>query len=270
MSETLSPTPVVPDAAAPGPAIGTAPEAAPPASPAAPAPLSSPETAPAAAEPTSLLSGAKGEAAPAAPPPELPAAEQPKPEAPAAEIAAPTYEPFTLPEGVTLQEEKLGAFTGILGQYEAKIASTPAEAHAATQELGQKLVDLYLSETQANAERFSQLQRDTWQRTREDWLSQFRDDPQIGQNRQDATVARCGALLEMYGQRVGAAHEQALRSVMALTGAGDNPEMLRFINWAASFAVEQPRMVPANGARAPVLGSRATRLYRNSIGNGAM
>lgn len=268
MSETLTapapeapaiaPIPVTPatqdQASIPTIATGTAPEAVP--SEAAPAP-SSPEP------PSSLLSAAKSETA--LPPAEAPAAETPAQEAAPEPVPLPSYEQFTLPEGVTLEEAQLGQFTGLLGEYERRLATTPAEAHQATQELGQKLIDLYVAETRTNIERVTEANRLAYQRMREQWLSDFRDDPQIGQNRQDTTVARCGAVLELYGSRVGAEREQALRDVMALTGAGDNPEVLRFINWAANFVVESARPVPAQGNSAPVMGSRAQRLYRHSI-----
>ncbi len=249
---------------------GTSPEAAAPAAP--PAPSSPPEAAPAEAtseppSPTSLLSQAKADST-APPPAEQPQAEQQQPEQPQ-EIPLPTYEAFTMPEGVTLDEKPLGEFTNLLGEYERQLAAPDADRHTATQELGQKLVDLYIAETRANAERYFQNQRDTWTRTREQWLSDFREDPEIGGNRQDTTVARCGAVLELYGQRVGPQQEKALRDVMGVTGAGDNPEILRFINWVSSFVVENARMVPAAAPRAPVFTSRAERMYRRSLGQGA-
>lgn len=244
--------------AAPGPAAGTsppeavAPEATPPA-----ADLSS--TAPAEA-PDPLAKSLLGEA-------KAGETEEPAPEAPqpAEPPPAPTYEAFALPEGVRLADDQVGKFTGLLGEYEQRIAATPADAHAATQELGQKLIDFYIAEQQNAQQRFARLQRDNWQRTIDGWVTQFREDREIGSNRQDTTLQRCAAMIDLYGGEVGAEHAQALRDVMTLTGAGNNPELIRFVNWAAGHAVETARMVAASPRPMSVGQTKATRLYRNSI-----
>lgn len=291
MSETVTPAaPVTPAAAVPaaapiaspvapepGPATAPAPVAA--VEPVAPAPSSSepaaaPEAAPTeqapAAEPvetkpTSLLS----EATEAKPPAEEvkpaeveAAAEPPKPTEPA---PPPTYEPFKLPEGVKFEDEKLGAFTGVLGEFEQKIAADPTQAHAAAQEMGQKLIDLYIAESQAQAAALAKANADAYQRMREDWLQKFREDPQIGGNRQNTSVARMGALMDRYQSEAGPEARQALGDALALTGAGDHHEVLRFVHWAAQRLTETARIVTPMMPRQPVRsGSRADRLYRNS------
>ncbi len=168
---------------------------------------------------------------------------------------------------MTLADEKLTAFTGILGEYENKIISNPAEAHAMVQEMGQKMVDLYVTESREAADRYTRLQRDNWDRTIEGWRSEFRDDPEIGGNRADTSPSRMGGLLEMYGQKAGSDHLSKLRDVLTFTGAGDHPEMLRFVNWAASRLVETAKPVAAIGPRGPSQTlSRSQRLYRNTPG----
>lgn len=270
MSETIAPvteTPITPSNAAPGPVVGTTPpgadaEAAP--VPAADFPESTPASEPAPTEPeapASLLSEAKAE---------TPSEETPPVEAQAPEQAPlPTYETFTLPEDVKLDEERLGAFNGVLGEFEQKLTTNPAEAHAAMQEMGQRLVDMYVAEVKDMQTRTAALQMDTWKRTRESWVSDFRSDPDIGGNRQDTTLARIGAVLELYGQRVGTNQEKAVRDAFALTGSGDHPEVLRFLNWISGFTVEKPRLVAATTPTPPAAGTRADRLYRNSIPQGA-
>jgi hypothetical protein len=284
VSETLSPTPAIPVPSATGPVAGTTPpevgstSQAP--APAADSPPVSSETAPGSDAPVestpapSVLGTAKTPDATAKPvATETPAVEDetpPAPETPPAELPLPTYEAFTVPEGVTLQDDKIGEFQKLLGTFEHRLAQTPAEAHAAMQQMGQQLLDLYVAETQEAQQRNARLQHETWTRTREQWVSEFREDPDIGGARQDQTVARAGALLELYGQRIGPEREAKLRAVMDMTGAGDNPEVLRFMNWAADFAVEKPRMIAAVGPRGPQPVSRAQRLYRNSLpSNGA-
>ncbi len=288
MSETIS-TPIeTPVAAEPGPTTGTSVGVAETTAPAASSPEPASETVVAesapvveapvetAAETTtedrapSLLSEAKPDepAKPETKPAET-KAEEPKAETvaePAKPSAPPKYESFALPDGVTIADEKMGAYTGILGEYENKIIADPAQAHAMVQEMGQKLVDFYVGEMRDNAERTARMQRDTWDRTIETWRGEFRDDPEIGGNRTDTSLARMGGLLEMYGQKAGSDRLSKLRDVFTTTGAGDNPEVLRFVNWAASRLVETPRPVAAITPRAPVVTSRAQRLYRNTTG----
>lgn len=273
MSETLtapvSETPTIPSEAAPGPVVGTTPPG--PTAEAAPVPAadsSTPEAtteAPAEKPFSSLLSDASSETKP---PEETKPAEEPKAEAealPPAEVPLPKYEDFKIPDGITVNDEQLGAFTGILGEIENKIAADPAAAHAAVQEMGQRMLDLYAQQTAEASQRMARLQHDTWVRTREGWVSNFRADPEIGGNQQNTTIQRCGALLEQYGRNNGADREGALRDVFSMTGAGDHPEVLRFLNWLADYAVEKPRVVAAITPRAPQAGTRAERLYRNSL-----
>ncbi len=273
MSETVSPTPATLDAPAPNPVAGTTPpEQTPSPAVSAPAADSPPDLSPdpASTKPaTSLLGtaapkpdGEATEPAAAAPDGEAPA---PPAEAPAEPLPLPAYEPFTIPEGVQLNDDQVAEFQKLLGSTENRLAQTPAEAHAAMQEMGQQLLDLYIKDTQEAAQRHARLNAETWTRTREGWVSDFREDPDIGGARQDQTLARAGAMLELYGQRIGPQHEAELRSLFDLTGAGDHAAMLRFMNWAADYAIERPRMVAATGIRGPQPMSRSQRLYRNSI-----
>lgn len=277
MSETITAPIETPVAAEPGPTTGTSVGAAETTAPAASSPepvVTETPVVETPAEPVtetvteerapSLLSDAKAEEKPAEA-----KAEEPKTETvvePAKPLAPPTYDTFALPDGVTVADEKMGAYTGILGEYENKIITDPTQAHAMVQEMGQKLVDFYVGEIRENAERTARLQRETWDRTIETWRGEFRDDPDIGGNRSDTSLARMAELLKMYGQKAGSDRVSKLRDVFTATGAGDNPEVLRFVHWAASKLVEMPRPVAAITPRAPVVTSRAQRLYRNTPG----
>lgn len=287
MSESVTASTETPGVPESGPASGTTPEAA--VSAVAPADFSSaPEVvveAPAVAEVAapevkeSILSQAEP-----APKTEEPVAEkkaeevkadEPKAEEPKAEekksvdLPAPVFEPFKLPEDVKLDDAKLGGFTGLLGEFENKITADPTQAHAAAQEFGQKLLDLYIGETEAAAQRHTEAVAANWSRTQDQWVSEFREDPEIGKNRAETSLTRMGGLMDMYGQSAGPERLSSLRSILTMTGAGNNVEVLRFVNWAASRLVERARPVAAPQARPPVVGSKATRLYRNSTSNGA-
>ena len=231
MSETTSaPTPT-PDALATesGPASGTTPEVA---AVDAAAPADSPAAEPA---PTSILSDAV--ASPEAPAPEVEApVPEAKPEikteikaedAKPAEVVPPSYEPFTFPEGVTIETEKLAPFTGLLGEFESRVAADPTQAHAAAQEFGQKVLNMYVAQAQADAARFSKANAEAFETLREKWKADFKNDPEIGKNREQTSLTRMGGLMDAYGRTAGAERLGKLREVMSLTGAGDNPEVLQ-------------------------------------------
>lgn len=162
-------------------------------------------------------------------------------------VEAIKYEAFKLPDGITLPEADLGKYTAILGE------------HQVPQAAAQQLVDLYVAERQ----REIQAQHDTWLRTREGWVNEFKADGEIGGNRQDTTLKRVGAVMEQYAQAVGVERADKLKQVLGFTGAGDNPEMVRFVNWAAGFTVERSRAVAATVPKAPLPTSRAQRRYAN-------
>lgn len=284
-----SAAPVAPAAAAPAAApsspsaatvLGPTADAPAPAPAADAAPAASSEAAPAAEAPQSILSGAQGEKPAEPAPAEAPAAEKPaepvadakpaeaekpaeaaKPEPP----AKPVYEALKLPDGVKFDDAKVTAFDDLVAEQELRALSNPAEMHAAFADLRQKLADLYVTQAREDADRFTRLQKETWERTQEEWQTAFRNDPQLGRNRQETTLTRMGGLMDLYGSQVGPDRLSALRDVFTMTGAGNHLEVLRFVNWAASRLTETARVVTPMMPRAPVPGaSRAARLYRNT------
>src|SRR5262249_53068632 len=134
-----------------------------------PLPTEAPADTPAeAVEPSAAASSeapvASGTEAPVEPTPEAPAEPEAKPaevapvEAQAPAPPAPlTYEPFTMPEGVTADEPILGEFTKTLGE-----AQVP-------QEVGQSLIDLHGRVMRQAVEAEEQRQRDVWDQTRAGW-----------------------------------------------------------------------------------------------------
>lgn len=179
-------------------------------------------------------------------PEEKPEDKQPEP------LPPPVFDKYTLPEGVTVDEARVGAFNGLLGETETRIATDPAQAHIAMQELGQKLADFHVEEMRNAAERAARHNREHWDRTREGWVSEFRNDPVIGKNRADTTLAQIGSLIDMYGAQAGADEVTRLRDTFTMTGAGDHLEVLRFMNWAASRLVETRKIVvPQPTVKAP-------------------
>ncbi len=274
MSETVPPTPATPDAnLAPSPVAGTTPpEAAP--SPAVPAPAadfpppgSSPEAAP-DKPPSSLLGTAapKPEGEPTEPAAaadgEVPGS---GPEAPSEPLPLPTYEQFAIPEGVTLDAAKVGEFQTLLGTIESRVTQTPAEAHTAMQEMGQKMLDLYIQSVQDIEQRQTQLNQETFQRFCAEKRAELESDPELGGARIDRVYANVGSMFDRYGNEVGPLHKTNLQAKFEAYGIGDDVDFVRLMNWVSGFIVEKPRMVAATGVRGPQPMSRSQRLYRNSI-----
>lgn len=189
--------------------------------------------------------------------------EAPKPEEkPADAVTLPAFDTFALPEGVKLDEKLNGDFAKLLGTFETE-SKLP---HDAVQKLGQQLVDFYVNEQRQVQDRANQLMTENWNRTREGWRDQFKSDSEIGGNARETTIKRAGAVLERYGAEHGPNHLAELRQVLSMTGAGDHPAVIRFVNWASRFTVERARPVAAVVPKAPVVASRSQRRYGNNSG----
>lgn len=262
-----SPAPVAPSPAAvapsPTPVAATPPsapvETAQPASPPAPSTVEATPSSPDVkqTEPAKPAEAAKP-AIPTAPASliseagkDKPAAEAPADPAQPPSEPAPSYQPFTLPEGVSLDEKELGQFHGVLGK------------HKLTQETGQELLDLHVNELNRFSERLTAHQHEVFNRTREGWRNEFIADRDIGQNRRETTLQTCGSMIERYG---GDSKQVAeLRSMLTFTGAGDHPALIRFIN-NMGRALSEP--VPVAASKPPAQKqSKAQARYGNMQGS---
>lgn len=241
------------------PAEPAAPEPAPVETPAAepPAPdTTDPAPAPVEAKPSILADAGKK-------PAEASAAEV-KQTAIAEALAPITYDALALPDGVTLDATKLSAFDAALSTFEG---TTKAD-HAAVQTLRQQMVEMYVAEQRSFVEATYQRQNQVWEDTNNAWRETFEQDPDIGRNRKNTTIQRCGEVLTAYGRAVGAEREQALRAAFAVTGAGNHPEFIRFVNHFARFTSEQSKPVAAVVPKAPgrTGSARAQRYNASSTG----
>jgi hypothetical protein len=208
----------------PAPIVAPAVEAAPTPEPAAPAPA--PEV--------------KAEGAPEVEAPKLElAAEEKKPEGAPAEAATqtpPVYAEFKMPEGFKAEPAQISAYSNILAKY-----SIPQEA-------GQELVDFHTNELKRYSEALAQQQRDTFAETRRGWVKQV--DKEFG-NRRDTIINDAKwAISEFGGDKK---QLQQVWEVMAFTGAGDHPAVVRLL---ANMA-KRLREREAPGASVPNAGIRS-------------
>lgn len=135
----------------------------------------------------------------------------------------PSYEPFSLPDGVTVEPERLGAFTGLLGQFESDAKAD----HAKVQEFGQQLVDYHIAEVQSAIERQRQSYEAAWNRQRQSWKETFLADPELGGARFQTTVDAALNFIRTHGGDD--AQQAEFRQLMDSSGLGNHPAMLRLL-----------------------------------------
>jgi hypothetical protein len=200
-------------AAAPGPEAAAA-EPTPSQPDVAAAPAPEPEARAAAPEP----------AAEAASEGQEPAAEEPAAEAAPdgeklAEAAAdaeppkaepPKYEPFKLPEGFSADEAQLSAYGNIMGKY------------GLTQDAAQEIMDFGGSVLKQGAEKMRQDQFDAFAEMRREWVKDF--DKQAGNRRNTILNDAKTAIRDLVPDEK---QRTELWSVLAQTGAGDHPAVIR-------------------------------------------
>jgi len=167
----------------------------------------------------------------------------------------PEYDAFKLPEGISVDEERMGEFTKMLAEFETMKAD-----HAGFQEFGQKLVDRHIAEVQSALERQTEAYTAAWEKQKNEWRDAFVNDPEIGGNRQDTTVRSALEFIKTHG---GTKEQQAeFHAIMESSGLGNHPAMIRLLANAMDAKREGtpvPAGKPASGAR-----SRVATRYGNS------
>lgn len=148
---------------------------------------------------------------------------------------------FTVPQGIDAQDPALGAFAG---------AALDA---GVSPETAQRLIDAAAPEiVKAMTQPYQ-----AWKDLQENWQTQVRNDPEIGGAKFDRvvlpTIARA---MDRYG-------DPGLREALAVTGAGNNPAIIRTL-YTLSRMVTEGRPVqgnPAHGGKTP-----AERMYPSHSG----
>ena len=231
---------------APGaPAAGTPPAGTPPAE----------NTPPAAALDGTLLSPKPGEEPPKAPdakPPETPAEE--------AKPLDPKDYKVELPEGLTQDDELLTSFL----EGAAKGGMDNDSVNAVVASLAPKI-----------AERLAAPQK-AWTELNTGWQDEIKAQPDIGGAKLEGTVSTIQKAIDLVsvgytdhtGKQVSAAEQAlAVRQALTMTGAGNNPVLIRLFFDLAKTHVEGG-VVPGNGPAAPPK-TGATALYPNTPPRGA-
>jgi hypothetical protein len=170
-------------------------------------------------------------------------------EKPLAEVEVRTYEPFTLPDGVTAEEKQLDAFRHI------------AAAHNLDQAAAQGFLDLHIATIQRLQEEAAADQQRVFADTRKGWVVEVKSDPEVGgAGHQTAmmAVARMRDLFVPEGRR------QKFNEMLSVTGVGDNLEFIRMLHTAARY-YDEPAAPPMPARPVPDRGGNGAKQPRGAI-----
>lgn len=169
----------------------------------------------------------------------------------------PSFEPFVLPEGISLEDGRLDEFTSMLGQFTQETKVDQIEV----QKLGQSLLNYHIAEVQKAAaliaEQYQTLQSTENLREREQWKSDFLNHPELGGNRQQTTV---NAALQFIRTHGGTPEQQAeFSQLMDKTGVGNHPAVIRLLANAGIAMSEGRPLTAQTPISAPV--SKIQKMY---------
>lgn len=155
------------------------------------------------------------------------------------EVVPPKYEPFTLPEGISLDNDRVGKFTELLSGLELEGKAS----HDVVQQFGQKAVDMYLNEVKNYGENLTKYYQTTWDKQKTAWKDATLKDPEIGGNRIQTTLDSVLGFIRTHG---GTAEQQKeFRDVMETSGLGNHPSVIRlFANAALAYKEGKPLAAP--------------------------
>lgn len=171
-------------------------------------------------------------------------------------LEAPKYEPFKLPENVSLDETKVSEFTNILSELELKGKAS----HAEVQEFGQKAVDLFINEQKSLVEHINKTQLTAWEKTKTDWKDLTLKDPEIGGNRFQTALTSAQTFIRTHG---GSPEQQAeFRALMDTSGLGNHPAMIRLLAKAGASMTEGSPLAAKTPVSAPK--SKTQTMYGKS------
>lgn len=165
------------------------------------------------------------------------------------------FEPFTLPEGIQLDNDRVKEFTGLL----ADLETNGKLEHNLAQEFGQKAVEFHINEVKRVAEDLTKFYQTAWDKQKTDWKESFLKDPEIGGNRFQTTVNSAISFIKTHG---GTEDQQTeFRNLMETSGLGNHPAMIRMLANANTAMSEGKPLAAAKPVSAPK--SKITAMYGN-------
>lgn len=167
----------------------------------------------------------------------------------------PSYEPLKLPEGVAIDEERVGELNKMFGEFEVKSKAS----HAEVETLRQQLFDRHITEAQAIAGKIAESYDKFWKDQTKGWYDEFVKDPEIGGNRQETTVRAAREFIRANG---GTPEQQAeIRTLMQKTGIGNHPAIIRLFA-KANMNLGEGKPIPASKPPVVQATTRKDRFYK--------
>jgi hypothetical protein len=185
-------------------------------------------------------------------------------EAPKPETAPRAYEPFTVPDGLALDQERVTA-----------AAKDLFAADNLPQERAQAYVDFHIAEMQRLEAAMIQEHHNAFGEVRAGWATQVKADPEIGGAGFQTAMTAIAKMRDIFVSSAAPTSERYQREMaefnqfLNVTGAGDHPAFNRLMhNVARRFDEPVARNIaytppPDIGQRPNGAGSRRSALYAN-------
>jgi hypothetical protein len=104
---------------------------------------------------------------------------------------------------------------------------------------GQKLIDLYTKVAQKQAEQFASAAQTQFQETQQTWINELNKLPEFTGEARERNLGYLGRLMDEFGS-------PEANAVMATTGAGNNPAVVKYILSMGQALLEGEPTPPAN------------------------
>lgn len=160
----------------------------------------------------------------------------------------PKYE-WKLPEGITVDDAKMGDFTKMLGDFEV----TTKVPHEEMQALGQRMVERHLEEMQ----RYTKSLTDAWNKQANDWKESFLKSPEFA-NRTDTVLNSAIDVINTYGGTT--EQQKEFRDLMESTKIGNHPAMIRLLS-NIKLGKPEPKPLAAPTVSTPAKRSKIETMY---------
>lgn len=125
----------------------------------------------------------------------------------------------TVPEGIEIDEKKLGEFKALI-----------ADATLTPQDRAQKLIDLHASLVKGASDALFK----GWADTQKGWQEAVKADTELGGQNYDAVRSTISKALT----EIGGTEAKAIEDAFKLTGAGNNPAIVRFVYRMSKLVTE--------------------------------
>jgi len=155
-----------------------------------------------------------------------------------------TFEALKMPEGFTVDEDTSKSFVELMN-----------DDKLTTAERAQKLIEMQSSLLTKAGETLQK----QWSDQQTAWQEEVRADPEIGGDKLEPALGKISQLLDKYGS-------PELRGVFDATGAGNHPQIVKFLHKIANDLSEG---TPVSGAPASAEPSLAQQLYPSMKKQGA-